>query len=141
MARLAKILQTPGVGEKFFEEQALVAVEERALIFESMGVPPDDAVALAASADDTMASCILDLYRSAMPNARGDWREGWGPTAARGLVLNPTDDVAGDEAMAAEVASVLGAEFITLQGLGHWWALQDPDAAASVLDRFWSAGE
>ena len=82
VARLGQDLADAGRGEKFFEEQALVAVEERALVFESMGVAPDDAVALAASADDTMASCILDLYRSAMPNARANWRDGWGRTAA-----------------------------------------------------------
>jgi len=31
---------------------------------------------------------------------------------------------------------MLGARRATLSGVGHWWALQDPDAAAAVLNGF-----
>jgi pimeloyl-ACP methyl ester carboxylesterase len=135
----AQIWQTPGEGEAFFEAQAQATPEERAPIFESMGVPHDDAVAMSAKSDDTMSDCIMALYRSATPNPYADWKDSWGPVAAPGLVLHPTDDPFGDEALAADTARVTGARFETLDGLGHWWPLQGPDAGAAALVRFWDS--
>ena len=43
------------------------------------GVPRRRALALAGEADETMASCILDLYRSAVPNPYHDWGTSAGP--------------------------------------------------------------
>lgn len=133
----AKIWQTPGDGEAFVEGQATTPPEERAPLFEAMGVPADDALELAAGADAVMGTCILDLYRSATPNPHADWGP-WSPTSAPGLVLHPTEDPFGDEALASEVAASLGARFERLDGAGHWWPYQAPEAAAEVLQRFWS---
>ncbi len=132
----AKIWQTPGEGEAFFEEQNAAPVEARAGIFEAFGVAHDDAVALAAASDETMAGCILDLYRSATPNPYADWQDAWGPTTAPGLVICPLDDPFGDETMSREVADQLGARHETLEGAGHWWPLQVPDAGAALLRDF-----
>jgi pimeloyl-ACP methyl ester carboxylesterase len=134
----AKTWQTPGEGEAFMEAQNAVPPEQRASIFESMGVPPDDALAMAAR-DEVMDRSILDLYRSATPNARADWTEGWNDRVAPGLVLHPTDDPFGDETLTAEVAAELGAPVERLERLGHWWAVQSPERAAAVLERFWSS--
>ena len=133
----ARIWQTPGEGEAFFEAQAAISPEERAGIFESMGVPHDGALTLARGLDDTMAGCILDLYRSATPNIYRHWGDAYAPTAARGLVLHPTEDPFGEPVGAAEVASMLGADIEVLEGAGHWWPLEDPEGAAAVLLRFW----
>ena len=135
----ARIWQTPGDGEAFFDAQRQSTPEERAPVFESMGVPHDDAVALAAKSDETMSRCILDLYRSAVPNPYADWKDIWGPVSAPGLVLHPTDDPFSDEALAVETAKVTGARFEKLEGLGHWWPLQGPGAAAAALVRFWDS--
>ena len=86
--------------------------------------------------DPVMASCIMDLYRSATPRIHDRWGADLGPTSAPGLVLHATDDPFGDAALSAEVAGVLGAGQAELTGVGHWWALQDPDQAAVVLSRF-----
>jgi pimeloyl-ACP methyl ester carboxylesterase len=131
----ARIWQTPGEGEAFFEQQAAVPVEVRAAGFERLGIGHDGAVALAAAADDTMAGCILDLYRSALPNPAADWHH-HGPTPAPGLVLCPSDDPFGDEAMSRQVADGLGARHQVLDGLGHWWALESPELAAALLTVF-----
>jgi pimeloyl-ACP methyl ester carboxylesterase len=133
----AKIWQTPGAGEEFFANQNAAAPEERAGIFESFGVPHDDAMALAAASDETMASCILDLYRSALPNPHADWKDHWGPTKGAGLVIHPTNDPFGDAARSAEVASMLGAGHATLEA-GHWWAVQAPEPAVALLRAFWA---
>lgn len=134
----AKLWQTPGEGEAFVETQNATPPEERAQLFEAMGVPHDDALAMASSSDATMGGCILALYRSATPNPHEHWGP-WAPTSAPGLVLNPTDDPFGDEAKAAEVADALGARFERIEGAGHFWPYQAPDAAAATLTSFWAS--
>jgi hypothetical protein len=37
------------------------------------------------------------------------------------------------------MAGRLGARTERLDGLGHWWALQDPARAADVLTKFWAS--
>lgn len=41
--------------------------------------------------------------------------------------------------MASEVADMLGAQVERLEGLGHWWPVQDPATAAEALKRFWAS--
>lgn len=135
----AKIWQTPGEGEAFFEQQAAAPVEARAAVFESRGVPHDDAMVMASEADERMAESILGLYRSATPRPYDDWGKDFRSTKAAGLVLVPTGDPFGHEGMAQEVADMLGARVERLDGLGHWWPVQDPAAAAAVLKRFWAS--
>lgn len=133
----AKLWQTPGEGEAFIESQNAMAPEDRASIFESMGVTHDDALEMAAASDATMGDCILALYRSAVPNPHAHWGP-WSPTSAPGMVLHPTDDLFGDERLASSVATSLGARFERIPGAGHFWPYQAPDAGAAVLESFWS---
>ena len=132
----ARIWQTPGEGEAFFRDQQSASTEDRAAFFEASGVPHHDALALASVSDETMASCILDLYRSATPNPYAQWKDKWGPTSAPGLVLLPTQDPFGDETMSRQVAEMLGARHESLDGVGHWWPLQAPEVATTVLREF-----
>jgi hypothetical protein len=87
-----------------------------------------------------MSECILRLYRSAQPNVRSDWRAevpagGMPP----GLVLYAAADPFGDESMSGEVASELGAATARLDDLGHCWMAEDPERAATLLERFWAS--
>lgn len=134
---IGKLWQTPGEGEAFIESQNAMALEERAALFESIGVPPDGAREMAAAGDATMGRCILGLYRSATPNPHADWGP-WSATSAPGLVISPTDDDFDDETMAAEVARSLGARFEHLQA-GHFWPYQAPEEGAAILERFWAS--
>lgn len=135
----AKIWQTPGDGEAFWESQLSLPPEERAQGVEALGVPHDDAVAMASRTDQTMADCILALYRSALPNPYHDWGKDFSSTGAPGCVLIATNDPFGHEGMAQEVADMLGARVERLDGLGHWWPLEDPAAGADALKRFWKS--
>jgi pimeloyl-ACP methyl ester carboxylesterase len=135
---IGKIWQTPGEGEAFVEAQNSMSAEDRAPLFEAMGVPHDDALEMAAAGDATMGGCILALYRSATPNPHDHWGP-WAPTKAPGLVLSPTDDPFGGEAQAKEVAEALGARFERLEGAGHFWPYQAPDVAAPILTSFWDS--
>jgi pimeloyl-ACP methyl ester carboxylesterase len=132
----AKLWQTPGEGEAFFETQDAQAPADRAGGYEMLGVPAEAALQMATAADLTMGRCILDLYRSAVPNPHHTWGP-YTPTSAPGLVLHPSDDPFSDEVLAGEVATLLGARFARLEGAGHFWPYQAPEAAASVLEAFW----
>ena len=135
----AKIWQTPGEGETFWTDMLALSVDERAATLEPFAVPHDDAIDMALAADETMAACILDLYRSAVPNTYGDWADSMHPTAAPGLVLLATDDPFGNEAASRRGAKTLGAQVQVLEGVGHWWAFQKPAEAASILTSFISS--
>ncbi len=135
----AKIWQTPGDGETFFSDQLASPPEQQAQVFEMLGVSHEDALALATWADETMGACILDLYRSATPNPFSDWGDAWGVTTAPGLVLSPSDDPFGDVAQSREVADMLGARHEVLPGAGHWWALETPERAATLLGEFFGS--
>lgn len=93
---------------------------------------------MAEGGDATMGQCILGLYRSALPNPHADWGP-WTPTAAPGMVLHPTGDLFGDEGLARETASALGARFVPLEGAGHFWPYQSPEAGAAALEEFWAS--
>jgi pimeloyl-ACP methyl ester carboxylesterase len=135
----AQAWQTPGQGEELMDAQLASPHDSRGDVFIAFGVPELEARKLGRALDHTMSRCILDLYRSAVPNVAKDWGETVGPTAAPGLLLVPTDDPFGDEPLMREMAGPLGAQIEVLDGLGHWWMLQDPARAASALSRFWKS--
>ena len=133
----AQIWQTPGEGEAFWDGQLALDADTGASVFEGFGVPHDAALKLFSHVDHTMSRCILDLYRSAVPNAHHDWGQQVGPTDAPGLVIQAPEDPFGNHDMAKELIDTLGARTTTLDGLGHWWMLQDPERGAAALTAFW----
>jgi hypothetical protein len=111
-----------------------------ASIFVSMGVPEADARNLAHGVDYTMSRCILDLYRSAVPNAYKDWGGDVHRTKAPGMLLVAPADPFGHEDKTRSLAELVGARVEMLdEGRGHWWMLQDPDRGAAVLTNFWNS--
>jgi pimeloyl-ACP methyl ester carboxylesterase len=138
---MAQVWQTPGAGEESVAGLASLPVTDRASMFESLGVTPPIAHALAEANDETMGRCILALYRSAAQPAMARLGESLGAAAARpGLVIIPTDDqYTGGEARARWSAGQAKAEVAVLPGLGHWWMVQDPAAGATALRKFWSS--
>jgi len=133
----AKIWQTPGDGEAFFAQQLAATGEERAGIFEMFKVPADQAARMAGWLDETMAGCILDLYRSAVDVA-AEWGPDFVDVGPPGLVLAPSDDPFIAAEMTASGAGRAGAALEVLDGLGHWWMLEDPGRGAGAIERFWS---
>ncbi len=134
----AKIWQTPEEGEAFIAAQESMAMDERASVFESMGVPHDDAMEMAEAGDATMGACILDLYRSAVPNLHAEWGP-LAPTSAPAMVLDAADDPFGDERMATEVATALGARYERIERAGHFWPYEAPERAVPLLESFWTS--
>ncbi|HYD09485.1 MAG TPA: alpha/beta hydrolase [Acidimicrobiales bacterium] len=133
----AKIWQTPEEGEAFVAAQNEMPLDQRAQMFEGLGVPHDDALAMAGASDATMGSCILDLYRSAMPNPHSHWGP-WEMTMAPGLVIHPRNDPFDDEARSREVADELGAQHVTIEA-SHFWGYEAPEEGARALTAFWDS--
>ncbi len=134
----AKIWQKPGEGEDFFDQQLAQPVEERAAVFELFGVPHDDAVSMAGAIDRTMTDCILALYRSATDVGR-EWGPDFHDIPASGLVVSAPEDAFGSAERTRSAAEKAGASVVELDGLGHWWMLQDPTRSAAVLTDFWTS--
>jgi pimeloyl-ACP methyl ester carboxylesterase len=54
------------------------------------------------------------------------------------LVIIPGEDPFLSGASATKAAARADARTVALDGLGHWWMLQDPARAATVLREFWA---
>ena len=133
----AKIWQTPQAGEDFWAQQLAAPAQERAGVFKMFGVPEEPALDLASHINRTMADCILGLYRSAVDVGR-QWGPEFAAIPAPGLVIIPSEDPFLNAASATRAAARAGAKTAALDGLGHWWMLQDPARAATVLREFWA---
>jgi pimeloyl-ACP methyl ester carboxylesterase len=133
----AKIWQTPGEGEEFYAQNLAIPADERGAVFEMFGVPHDAAVALGRPLDQTMADCILALYRSALDVGK-EWAPDFHDIAPPGRIVIPSDDAFLSAELARNSAQRTGASVIELDGLGHWWMLQDPARGAAALEEFWA---
>ncbi len=133
----AKIWQTPQAGEDFWNQQLATPAGERADVFRMFGVPDEAALDLASRINRSMADCILDLYRSAVAVGR-QWGPDFAAIPAPGLVIIPGEDPFLSTDSATKAAARAGASTAALDGLGHWWMLQDPARAAAVLHEFWA---
>lgn len=52
----------------------------------------------------------------------------------------PTEDYyVGTEQMRRHAAERAGTRIELLDGLGHWWMVQDPARGAEVITRFWAS--
>jgi pimeloyl-ACP methyl ester carboxylesterase len=135
-------LQTPDVGERLTRvarERDPTDPASTAARLAGAGVPVELAKDIGAAYDETMSRCILDFYRSAVPNVAADWwKDVKGPTPAHGLVLLLPDPPE-DEQRSVAVADRLGARVARLDGLEHCWMAQAPGQVAEVLQRFWSS--
>jgi pimeloyl-ACP methyl ester carboxylesterase len=134
---VAKIWQTPDEGEALFEQQLAAPADERGSVYELFGVPHDAAIAIGRRLDRTMADCILALYRSAVDVGK-EWAPDFHDIARPGRVVIPLDDGFLSAEVSRKRARLTGASVTELDGLGHWWMLQDPARGAAMLEEFWS---
>ncbi len=138
---MAQVWRTPGAGEDAVAALVAMSIEDRAAMYESLGMqPPELAAEVAKGTDETMSRCILALYRSANPAVMVAVGEDLTKAAVRpGLVLVPTaDPYTGGEERARWSANRAGAQVTLLPGRGHWWMMQDPATAAEALESFWN---
>jgi pimeloyl-ACP methyl ester carboxylesterase len=136
---MAQIWQKPGEGEAFVEAMRAMSPADRAAGFVAAGMTEAAATACAqAAASPEMGRCILALYRSAAQPKMTEWGNELAAAEHRPcLVIIATEDhYTGGEALARRSAERFGAQVAVLEGLGHWWMLQDPAAGAAALTAF-----
>ena len=131
--------QTPGDGEQLVDTLLGGTVEDRTARLTTLGIPNDIATSLAAAQGPEMGRAILLLYRSARQPTMAEAGRALEEAAARpGLSILATEDTyVGSEAIRRRAAERAGAQTEVLDGLGHWWMLQDPARGAAALTRFW----
>lgn len=137
---MAQAWQTPGVGEESLATMMGGGLAARTELMMSFGIPADISAAIAEHQNDDMAKAILALYRSAAQPAMAEAGRALENAQVRpGLALLATDDpfigVSDNRLRAADRA---GAHTAVLEGLGHWWMVEDPKRGADVLNRFWA---
>ena len=137
---MAQVWQTPGDGEAAVEGMAASPKDQLAAAYQGFGMTAAAAQSCADAATPEMGRCILALYRSAAQPRMAAWgRELVAAERRPALVIIPTEDhFTGGEQLARGYAGMIGADVAVLDGLGHWWMLQDPARGAAVLTRFWS---
>jgi pimeloyl-ACP methyl ester carboxylesterase len=138
---LAQVWQTPGDGEQLVDTMMGGTVEDWVAQVAPMGIPADIATAIAQAHGPEMGRAILTLYRSARQPATAEAGRALENAAARpGLSILATEDTyVGSEEIRRRAAKRAGARTEVLEGLGHWWMIQDPAGSAAVLTRFWDS--
>jgi pimeloyl-ACP methyl ester carboxylesterase len=137
----AQVWQTPGDGEESVETMLGGTAEDRTAQMAALGIPMHIATSIAAAQGPEMGRAILLLYRSARQPAMAEAGRALENAAARpGLSLLATEDpYIGSEEIRRRAADRAGARTEVLDGLGHWWMVQDPDRGAEALTRFWES--
>jgi pimeloyl-ACP methyl ester carboxylesterase len=138
---MAQGFQTPETGEQLVEMMQQGSVQDRARQLADFGIPQDVATSFAAAQGPEMGRAILALYRSASQPALADAGRALENAAARpGLSLVATGDpFVGTAEMRRRAADRAGARTEVLDGLGHWWMVENPTVGAAALNRFWES--
>jgi len=130
---LAKLWQTPGKGEDYFENFDIAAMIARLV---ADGVLADRAARIAGRVDRTMGSCILRLYRSAV-NVGQEWQPGLANMTAPAMVFHGLRDQVVPVKSAHQLERDIRARrFVPLES-GHWFPVQAPAEVATALEEHW----
>jgi pimeloyl-ACP methyl ester carboxylesterase len=138
---LAQVWQTADDGEQLVDTMLGGSIEDRAAQMTALRIPLDIATSIAAEQDPDMGRAILLLYRSAAQPAMAEAGRALGNARARpGLSLLATGDpYIGAEETRRRAADQAGAHTEVLDGLGHWWMVEDPGRGAAALTHFWES--
>ncbi len=136
---LAQVWQSAGDGEQLVDTMLGGTIQDRAAELAALGIPTDIATSIAAAQGPEMGRAILLLYRSARQPAMAEaGRALENATARPGLSLLATEDpYTGSDEIRRRAAERSGARTEVLEGLGHWWMVQDPARGAAALTDFW----
>ena len=112
--------------------------EDRGAAYAALfGIPLDAAIEMNRHMDQTMAECILDLYRSAV-NVGKEWGPDFHDIPKPGCILLATDDTLTSQEVARRAAAGAGAQITELPGCNHFWMLENPGLSAAAIEAFWA---
>ena len=112
-------------------------------VLSAVGMNKDIALEIKEHANDLMAHSAVSLYKDAIqPKMKILGELVIKAKPPRGLVIAPEyDDYSGDISTYKEIADALDADYITLEGCGHWWMNEKPKITAQVLITHWSKSD
>ena len=135
---MAQLWQTPAVGEQIMEGTLALPIDDLTTGLAAGGAPPPLAALQAAAFDETMATCILALYRSAV-TVGAEWQPSVAAMAHRpAIVFHGADDPYVGSDVAARIAQRLDAEFVVFPECQHWWPWERAVETAAALTQLWS---
>jgi len=137
---LAQVWQTPGDGEQLVDAMMRTPLDDWVAQIATVGMTADIATTVAQAHGPTMGRAILLLYRSARRLADEAGQALERAAARPGLSLLCTADTyVGSKEIRRRAAGRAGARTEVLEGLNHYWMIQDPAGSAAVLTRFWES--
>ncbi|GIG70273.1 alpha/beta fold hydrolase [Phytomonospora endophytica] len=113
--------------------------DTRVAILVQVGLGEPIARLIAEAQREPMAEVAHALYHSAAQPVMSDLGRDLELAAKRpGLSLLATEDhYVGTVEQRRRAGDRSGARTVTLEGLGHWWMVEDPARGARVLEEFW----
>lgn len=132
---LAQLWRTPDVGEETVAGMAAAPSADRIAMFEGLGMSAA-AAAASAAATEQMGPSILALYRSADESTMEEIGRVVAELADKPplhVIIATEDHYTGGVEKARGTAEAWGATVHMLDGLGHWWMMQDPAAGAAIV--------
>lgn len=136
---LARLWQTPGEGEKFMADLEQMPDDQRAGMLAGAGMPETYAQRAAADSNPDMNRSILALYRSA-DTVNHEWGGDAEASERPGLAILAPGDPFASAQFTRRQAQRLGLDLHELDGLGHWWLVEDPQCGARMLRELWARG-
>jgi pimeloyl-ACP methyl ester carboxylesterase len=133
----ARTWQTPGEGEAFMDAFIGASLTDRAALLMAVGVPESGAATMAEHLDATMGAAILTLYRSAV-HVGTEWGPGIDRITAPGLLVESMQDPFRNPERVVRLAERTGATIVQFPDEGHFWMLEVPERAATVITGFWA---
>jgi len=133
--------QAPDIGEKMVAGMVAMSAEQFADYFSSLGMTREIAAQVKKDVDDEFARCILGLYRDAAQPAMAKLGELFAAAnPPNGLVIiADKDKYAGSAEQVHQVAAGVNAKVANIPDAGHWWMIERPALAASILIEHWKS--
>jgi pimeloyl-ACP methyl ester carboxylesterase len=133
---LAKMWQTPGVGEEVMEAMVGDAIVDG--LADQVG--RERAVEMTSHIDDEMKDCILKLYRSAA-GGFDEWHDAVDTITRPGIVFWGADDAYVGPEFGERLAKRTNARLEMYPDSGHWWPITKAQEVATALEELWSTPE
>ena len=136
---LAQVWQSSGDGEQLVDTMLGGTVQDRAAQMTALGIPTDIATSIARSPGARNGSGNPAAIPLGAPTRDG---RGWPGVAERLLDRDfhcwpPRTLTSAPTRSGAGRPNRAGAHTEVLDGLGHWWMVQDPARGAAAFTRFW----
>lgn len=133
--------QAPDIGEKMVAGMVAMSAEQFADYFSSLGMTREIAAQVKNDLNDEFARCILGLYRDAAQPAMAKLGQLFAAAnPPNGLVIiADKDNYAGSAEQVHQVAAGVNAKVVNIPDAGHWWMIERPKLAASILIDHWKS--